>query len=129
MLQSSKQIRPISITVLCWILIVLSCWVLFSLIKGNISLSKPFQYLPKLVGPIILLVCSIAMLKGLNWARYLLVMYLICLPILILIFGADKSELSIKRVLIAMLPLLIIVSAVGFILFRREANEYFIGKS
>jgi len=119
--------RPKSITVVCWCLIVSAC---IFVISGTTSINDPMvqeimsksqippsiQYVMMYAGLIITLVCSIAMLKGQNWARMLYVGWNVLGFIIALTTSPVKA---------LMVPGVIIFLIVVFFLFRPKANEYF----
>lgn len=121
--------RPTSITVIAWILIVMSG---ISLITSTISLNNPMakelmsrslipipiQYAMMYVGLLITLISGIAMLKGQNWARLLYVIWSI------IGFGIGIATSPMK---IAMIPGFVVFLIIAFFLFRPKANEYFAG--
>lgn len=121
--------RPTSITVIAWILIVMSG---ISLITSTISLNNPMakelmgrslipipiQYAMMYVGLLITLISGIAMLKGQNWARLLYVIWSI------IGFGIGIATSPMKA---AMIPGLVVFLIVAFFLFRPKANGYFAG--
>jgi len=121
--------RPTSITVIAWILIVMSG---ISLITSTISLNNPMakelmsrssipipiQYAMMYVGLLITLISGIAMLKGQNWARLLYVIW----SIIGFVFGIATSPMK-----AAMIPGFVVFLIIAFFLFRPKANEYFAG--
>ncbi|MGO8731792.1 MAG: hypothetical protein ACLQVM_03250 [Terriglobia bacterium] len=121
------KIRPTSVTVICWILIVLGG---VSLITSTLmwnnpmtkelmargSLPVPVQYAMMYVGILVLIASGLAMLKGQNWARLL---YVIWNPVGFLI-GLVTSPVK-----AAMIPSLVIYAVVVFFLFRPKVNQYF----
>jgi len=119
--------RPTSITVLAWFLIVGSG---LSLIPSPFYLSDPRAkeiwdsmqipislVIPNLfIGSLVGVISGIGMLKGLNWARFLDVIW----SSIVIVIGF--ATLSMKALVIPGIVLLMISI---FILFRPKANEYF----
>lgn len=119
--------RPKSITVVCWILIVMGG---ISLITSLLSFNNPvtqelmskspipisIQYIMMFAGLLITLACGIAMLKGQNWARLLYVGW----SVIGFIIGIATSPMKAM-----MFPGIIIFFIFAFFLFRPKANEYF----
>ena len=119
--------RPKSITVVCWILIIMGA---ISLVTSTISFSNPItrelmakspipvniQYVMMYVGLLVMLVSGVAMLKRQNWARIVYVGW----SIIGFIIGMATSPMK-----VAMIPGLIVFVVIVFFLFRPKANEYF----
>jgi hypothetical protein len=119
--------RPKSITVICWILIIMGA---ISIVSSTLSLNNPIakelmakspipvniQYAVMYIGLLIMLVSSVAMLKRQNWARLLYVGW----SIIGFIIGIATSPMK-----AAMIPGLIVFLIIVFFLFRPKANEYF----
>jgi hypothetical protein len=119
--------RPKSITVVCWILIIMGA---ISLVTSTISLNNPMakelmakspipaniQYVMMYAGLLVMLLSGVAMLKRQNWARLLYVGW----GIIGFIIGIATSPMK-----AAMIPGLIIFLVIVFFLFRPKANEYF----
>jgi hypothetical protein len=119
--------RPKSITVVCWILIAMGG---ISLVTSIFSFNNPvaqelmskspipisIQYVMMFVGLLITIICGIAMLKGMNWARLLYIGW----SIIGFIIGIATSPMKAM-----MIPGLIIFFIFAFFLFRPKANEYF----
>jgi hypothetical protein len=119
--------RPTSVSVVAWILIVMSG---ISLITSTASLNNPMakelmaksplpiplQYTMLYMGLLITIVSGIAILKGQNWARFLYV-----------VWGAIGSVIGIltSPIKAAMIPGLVIFAVITFFLFSPKANEYF----
>ena len=119
--------RPKSITVLCWILIIMGA---ISLVTSTVSFNNPItkelmakspipvniQYAMMYVGLLVTLLSGVAMLKRQNWARLLYVSW----SIIGFIIGIATSPMK-----AAMVPGLIVFLVIIFFLFRPKANEYF----
>lgn len=119
--------RPTSITVISWILIVIS---LISLVAGTASLNDPMtielmsrsplpislQHAMMYFGLLVQLVSGIAMLKCKNWGRLLYSIW----GVIGLVIGLLTSP--VKMMLI---PGTIFFAVIVFLLFRPKANEYF----
>lgn len=119
--------RPTSVTVISWILIVMGS---ISLIVSTMNLNNPaarevlsknpiplgIQYVMMYAAILITLVCGIAMLKRLNWARLLYVGWNIFTFIVGLVTSPAKAM---------MIPGIILFLILAYFLFRPKANEYF----
>jgi hypothetical protein len=119
--------RPTSVTVVCWILIVMAGT---SLIASTLTLNNPaaqeimsaspipvsIQYAMMYAGLLITLISGIAMLKRQNWARLLYVGWSL------LGFIISLATTSMK---VLMIPGIIVFLIFVFFLFRHKANEYF----
>jgi len=119
--------RPKSVTVVCWILIVMGA---ISLITSTLNHDNPMvkdlmakspipvtlQYIMTYVGLIIMLTCGVSMLKRQNWARILYV----CWSIFGFIVGIATSPMK-----AVMIPGIIVFLILVFFLFRPKANEFF----
>jgi hypothetical protein len=119
--------RPMSVSVIAWILIVLSSIsVGTSLLSFNNPMVKelmakspvpiPLQYVMMYVGLLISIVAGIAMLKGQNWARFLYVIW----SAIGFVIGIATSPMKAM-----MIPGLVMFVLITIFLFRPEANEYF----
>lgn len=119
--------RPISITIISWILIVLAviASVAFTVHLNNpamIELAKknpipfPIQIAIGYLGFLITLVCGIGFLLAQNWARFLYVIWGVLNFVVALITSSAK---------LILIPDIIIFLAILFFLFRPIANRYF----
>jgi hypothetical protein len=122
------RVRPTSVTVIAWLLIVVGTiklpWTLIfwhdsatkELMARNSSLPISVQYFDIYAGLVISMVTGIGMLKGHNWAR---ILYVACLLIdMILLFATCPMRPIV--IFAPVVPLIII-----FFLFRPNANRYF----
>ncbi|MFC1825616.1 hypothetical protein ACFL9T_23130 [Thermodesulfobacteriota bacterium] len=121
--------RPTSVTVVGWILIIMSG---ISLITSTLTLNSPatdelmsqspmpifLQYAIMYLGLLITLVSGIAMLKGGNWARFLYVIWSVV---------GFMIGLATSPVIVMMIPGFVIFVIVTVFLFRPKANQYFRG--
>ncbi|MCP3942848.1 MAG: hypothetical protein GY710_15365 [Desulfobacteraceae bacterium] len=119
--------RPRSVTVICWILIIMGA---ISLVTCTMSLNNPMakelmaknvipvnvQYIVMYVGLLIMVVSGVAMLKGQNWARLLYVGW----GIISFAIGIVTSPMK-----VALIPGLLIFLIIIIFLFRPGANKYF----
>jgi hypothetical protein len=123
--------RPTSITVIAWILILMSG---ISLVTTTLMIDKvmdnpaareliskslipvPVQYAVTYVGLLIMLVSGVAILKGQNWGRWLYVVGTAA-GFLIGIMTSPLKE--------AMIPGFVVFVVLTFFLFRPKANNYF----
>lgn len=128
----NMNVRPTSITVVAWILIIIN---VISLITSTISLSNlsnpmvkellsrnpipiPVQFVILYVGIFINLISGIAILKGQNWARLLYVIW----NFVGFVIGILTSPMK-----LTLLPGFLFFLVVTFFLFRPAANKYFAG--
>lgn len=121
--------RPKSVTVVCWILIVIGILPIFTLqhamndpraaeLMSQSPLPLSVQYGMIYLGLAITLISGIAMLKGKNWARMLYIGW----SILGFIIGIATSPAKVM-----MIPGIIIFAIFAFFLFRPKANAFFTG--
>lgn len=122
-----SECRPTSITVIAWILIVIS---VLNLVTGMVNMNNPMvrelmakspipiplQFTMLYLGLTITLACGVAILKGHNWGRWL---YVIWNSV-----GAAIG-LATSPMKAMMLPGLVFVFIVAFFLFRPNATHYF----
>ncbi len=119
--------RPISISIIAWFFIVTSPLSLaFSVIGFNNPAAKqmmsqnpmpiPVQLLLSCLGLVITFVSGIAMLKGLNWSRYLYVVWSGAIFVLYMIISPFK---------VMMIPGILVLLVVAFFLFSSKANDFF----
>ena len=124
------QSRPQSLTVVCWILIVLSPFGILPFFTGHIHdpnvvelMSKspmpiPVQYAMTWLGVLIASGSGIMMLYRKNWARLLYMGW----SIFGILIGLITSPFKIM-----LLPAILIYAIIAFFLFRPAANAYFSG--
>ena len=122
------QSRPTSLTVVCWILIVLGPLAILPLFMGTMDnphvvelMNKsPFpisvQYALMWLGALVTSGSGLMMLYRQNWARQLYVGW----SILGIIIGLTTSPIKIM-----MLPGIVVFAIIAFFLFRSAANNYF----
>ena len=119
--------RPTSVSVIAWILIVMAGISLISTtvvintpemhrIMAKSSTPIPVQYAMSYIGLLITMVSGIAMLKGMNWARYVYVIW----GVFGFIVGMVTSPMK-----VAMIPGVIMFLACAFFLFRPKATAFF----
>ena len=122
------KIRPTSITVISWILIVLAA---ISLITSTLMLNNPtakelmarsplpasVQYALMYLGLLVMITSGVAMLKGQNWARLLYVIWSAAGFLIAVVTSPLKM---------AMIPGFVVYLIVVFFLFRPKANQYFV---
>jgi len=122
--------RPTSISVIAWILIVMSG---INLLTSTMNLNNPIvrelmeksllpislQFTILYAGLLITIVSGVAMLKGQNWARFLYVGW----GVIGFVTGILTSPMK-----AAMVPGFVIFAVITFFLFRPKANEYFLKK-
>lgn len=121
------KVRPTSVTVITWILIVTG---VLSLVTVTLTLNNPttkelmarspipipVQYVMMYVGILVSIISGIAMLKGQNWARFLYVIW----GAVGFLVGVTTSPMKLM-----MLPGFVLFLVVVFFLFRLKANQYF----
>jgi hypothetical protein len=120
-------IRPRSVTIVSWVLIIIGCaGLLSSFLKqinpatsypiANWRSHHPFQYALGHLSPVLAILCGVFMLRGCNWARWLLIVWFgnaVAGDLLYFPWGLLQHSL--------------LFAVVMFYLFRRPANEYFHG--
>src|SRR5690348_11907196 len=118
--------RPRSITVISWIFIAFgTISLLTSLLPklpgaeehvAEFRTQHPFQFAFLYVGPVLAIVCGVFMLRGFNWARWLLVVW----------FGYKVFGNALHSPMKLLIPALLFGVAIYF-LFRPQASAYFRG--
>src|SRR5688572_3564335 len=121
--------RPRSVTVISWILIVFGSIALLTSLLPPITAAAgqriaefrsqhPLQFALTYVSPVLALTCGVFMLRGCNWARWLLLIW----------FGHNVIGNALYSPLRLLLPGLLFGIAAYF-LFRPLATAYFRGAS
>jgi hypothetical protein len=121
--------RPTSITVIAWILIVVTA---INLVSSTVTVSLnnpmikelmaksplpvPVQYAMLYLGLAVMLASGVGMLKGGNWARWLYVIW----TVIGTVVGLATSPMKAM-----MIPGILVFFVVVFFLFRPVANRYF----
>jgi hypothetical protein len=120
------KVRPTSVTVIAWYLIVIGVIVLFMNSLLVIDSEDPIAYGPIPIGyfmvfvePLVIIVSGVGMLKKQNWARLLYVIWQIAVSFLVITISSMKLE--------TMIPGIGVFLVVVFFLFRPKANQYFLG--
>lgn len=125
----SMQSRPQSLTVICWILIVLGPFAILPVLTGQMNnpnvvelmnkspLPIPVQYAIMWLGALITSGSGIMMLYRQNWARLLYIGWIIVGIIIGLITSPFK---------ILLLPGIVMNAIIAFFLFRPVVNAYFV---
>lgn len=119
--------RPTSITVIAWILIVISTLSSIPMIvmmnnptthelMSKNPLPIPLQYAISYFGLLLTITTNIAMLKGRNWGRLTYVGWMTISLIIGLLTSPIKP---------AMIPSFVIFLIIAFFLFSPKANEFF----
>ena len=123
------QSRPQSLTVICWILIVLGPFAILPVLTGQMNnpnvvelmnkspLPIPVQYAIMWLGALITSGSGIMMLYRQNWARLLYIGWIIVGIIIGLITSPFK---------ILLLPGIVMNAIIAFFLFRPVVNAYFV---
>lgn len=120
--------RPVSITVISWILIVIGTISLISTtamlnnaavleLMAKSPLPIPVQHALSYAGLLVTMVCGIAMLKGKNWARLLYVIW----GVIGFVIGIATAPMK-----AAMIPGFVIFAVIVFFLFRPKATAFFV---
>jgi len=107
--------RPLSITIISWILIVFGS---IALLSGVLPLSDIKSHWYVHLSRILEIVAGVFMLYGRNWARWLLVAWIA----FHIVVGALNG-------LVSLAMHVVIFSVILFFVFRRDANVYFAGGS
>jgi len=103
--------RPLSITIISWIFIIFGSIALLSSVLPFADLkSHWYVHLSRLLQ----IVAGVFMLKGCNWARWLLVAWIA----FHIVVGALNG-------IVPLVMHVVIFSVILFFVFRRDANEYF----
>lgn len=121
------QKRPLSITIIAWVLIALTAFGLFAAfgMGSNPAMTKALEQMNMslgmyqawvVLGSIITVICAYGFLKGQPWSRVLYVVW----GIIGLIVGFYTSPMK-AELLISFLVLAVVV----FFLFRENANDWF----
>ena len=119
--------RPTSITVISWILIVIS---VLNLVTSTVNINNPMvrelmaksplpisvQFAMLYIGLAVTLICGVAMLGGHNWGRWLYVIW----SVIGMIVGFATSPMKAM-----MIPGLLVFLIVAFFLFQPNATLYF----
>ena len=125
------KVRPLSVTVIAWILIVMG---VIALVSSTVMLSMlsnpqvkdlmaqnpvpiPVQFAVTYAGLLVMIVSGIAMLKGQNWGRLLYVIW----SLIGFLIGVATSPMKLM-----MIPGGLFFAVVVFFLFRPKANQYFL---
>ena len=116
--------RPRSVTVISWIFVAFGGIALLTSLlpkspgaEANIAQLRsqhPVHYALMCLGPILALICGIFMLRGCNWARWVLVVW----------FGNNVVGTVFHSPMRFLLPGLLFAVAVYF-LFRPQSTKYF----
>jgi len=119
--------RPLSLTVIGWMLIVMG---IFSMFATSANLKNPkvieymsqsplplsLQYAILALGVMIMTISGLGILKGKNWARLLYAGWGLFSFLMSLVIGTMQAS---------MLPGLIIFLIIAYFLFRPDAHAYF----
>jgi|SRR5689334_300281 hypothetical protein len=119
--------RPLSLTIIAWVLIVFSLFGLFGIFTmgtnpvavkmlEQMHVSLLFEQVWGVIGVIINLICAYGILKGLPWSRVLYVVW----GVIGLVVGFYISPM--KSAVVLSLVFLIVISA---FLFTNAANDWF----
>ena len=104
--------RPRSITIISWLFIVFgTVALLYGLVQGGDLKGHWFVHLSRFLQ----IVAGVFMLYGLNWARWLLVAWIVFHIVLGALHGPVQLMLHV-----------VIFSVILFFVFRRQASAYFL---
>lgn len=120
-------VRPRSVTIICWILIITGGISLvttmrnlndlaFRAFRAGSLLPLNVEYHIMRAGLLVTILCGIAMLKRQNWARFLYVGWGVVNFVIALAASPMKAF---------MIPNLVVFVVIAFFLFGPKANEYF----
>jgi hypothetical protein len=117
--------RPVSLTIICWLIIIIGTVSIVTLPRKADTISTGFVVGTNVVHGIILasavtnVVSGVSMLRGYNWGRLFFVIAKIILTVTFLVVLRDKAE-----ILWGSLFLFVVVAA----LFRPAVTNYFASK-
>ena len=107
--------RPISVTIIAWLFIAAGLVGLtYHLTEFDINSPSQFELVLVLILRVLVIVCGVFILRGSNWARWLLLVWIAYH--LVLSAFHSTSELAMHSVLLAV---------VAYFLLRRESSVYF----
>jgi len=123
--------RPVSVTVVCWVIIAIAIEGLVGILSGMLetslkemlySVSSPLSFSTTIIFSAAILavtiILSILMLRGANWAR---IVYLCVAGITFIALLLIHAQISMAIIVMAFAKLVVF----GTILFRPQANEFF----
>lgn len=126
--------RPLPLTIICWLLIVLgavgllgpiSMWAM----RDSPEMKKAIEAMPMsletsialaVLGSAVMVVSGIAMMRGANWGRWLYVVY----SVLAIAYGMYLQGMT-----IAALPGVVITAVIFVILFLPASSRYLTGQA
>ena len=126
------NVRPTSVTVVAWLLIVANVFVLFcevlwlndpqmrALMANRSLLPVPVSYFMTFGGLSLMIASGIGMLRGHNWARFLYVIWYV-ISFLISVITVTTSMITLR-----MIPGYVVFLCFVFFLFRPKANQFFL---
>lgn len=129
------SVRPISVTVVAWILIAFGLFgvlgVLMMALMWNFPLMRqglarvhapvPLQIAVGLAGVVIQSLCGLALLFRQNWARFLYVGWSV--------FALSYAVITSPLTLWLLVPSLVLTLMIVYFLFTPAAKEYFTGRN
>jgi len=107
--------RPLSITIISWLFIIFGS---IALLSGVLPLADLKSHWYVHLSRLLQIVAGVFMLYGRNWARWLLVAWIV----FHIVVGALHGILTLAMHVV-------IFSVILFFVFRRDANVYFAGGS
>jgi len=108
-------VRPRSITIISWLFIIFGS---IALLSGVLPFRDLVSHWYVHLSRILMIVAGVFMLKGHNWARWLLVLWVT----FHIVISALHSTLF-------LLMHVVIFSVILYFVFRRQASDYFVGSS
>jgi hypothetical protein len=107
-----KSVRPRSITIISWFFIIFGS---IALLSGVLPFRDLMSHWYVHLSRLLMIIAGVFMLKGHNWARWLIVVWIT----FHIIISALHSPLF-------LLMHVVIFSAILYFVFRREASAYFL---
>ena len=104
--------RPRSITIISWFFIIFGS---IALLSGVLPFSELMSHWYVHLSRLLMIVAGVFMLKGMNWARWLLVLWIA----FHIIISALHSPLT-------LLLHIVIFSVILYFVFRRQSSAYFL---
>ena len=107
--------RPRSITIISWFFIIFGS---IALLSGVLPFRDLMSHWYVHLSRILMIVAGVFMLKGQNWARWLLVLWI-----------AFHIVISALNSIVALLLHVVIFSVILYFVFRRQSSFYFLNRS
>ena len=107
--------RPRSITIISWLFIIFGS---IALLSGVLPFRDLMSHWYVHLSRLLMIVAGVFMLKGHNWARWLLVLWV-----------TFHIVISALHSMLFLLMHVVIFSVILYFVFRRRASAYFVGSS